>query len=79
MKNPLMADIYINNIRLCCRFEGEDVPCSNEDEIEQVEKNLTLKSQETKEIILEIRPKKAGRLIIERLEWNLFDVVSCAY
>jgi hypothetical protein len=24
MKNPLMADIHVNNIRLSCRFEGEE-------------------------------------------------------
>lgn len=34
---------------------------------------------ETKEIILEIFPRKAGKFIIERIEWILFDVVSCAY
>jgi len=38
-----------------------------------------LRSLETKEIILEIFPKKAGKFIIERIEWILFDVVSCAY
>jgi hypothetical protein len=38
-----------------------------------------LRSLETKEIILEIFPKKAGKFTIERIEWVLFDVVSCAY
>lgn len=38
-----------------------------------------MRSLETKEIILEIFPKKAGKFIIERIEWILFDVVSCAY
>jgi len=38
-----------------------------------------LRSLETKEIILEIFPKRAGKFIIERIEWVLFDVVSCAY
>ena len=38
-----------------------------------------LRSLETKEIVLEIFPKRAGKFIIERIEWVLFDVVSCAY
>lgn len=28
---------------------------------------------------MEIFPKRAGRFIIERIEWILFDQVSCAY
>jgi hypothetical protein len=28
---------------------------------------------------LEIFPRKTGKFIIERIEWILFDVVSCAY
>ena len=38
-----------------------------------------LRSLETKEILLEIFPKKTGKFVIERIEWILFDVVSCAY
>lgn len=38
-----------------------------------------MRQLETKEIILEVFPKKAGKFIIERIEWILFDVVSCAY
>lgn len=44
-----------------------------------MERNIILRSLETKEIILEIFPKKSGRFKIERIEWILFDVVSCAY
>ena len=77
MRNPLMADIYINNIKLICRFDSAD-PTTNED-YEQLERNIILRSLETKEIILEIFPKRAGKFIIERIEWVLFDVVSCAY
>ena len=40
---------------------------------------MTLRNLETREIILEVIPKRAGRFIIERIEWALFDVVSCAY
>ena len=40
---------------------------------------MILKSLETKEILLEVTPKRAGGFIIERIEWVLFDVVSCAY
>ena len=77
MRNPLMADIFINNIKLICRFEDSE-DASSED-FEQLERNIVLRSLETKEIIIEITPKRAGRFIIERLEWVLFDVVSCAY
>lgn len=38
-----------------------------------------MRSLETKEILLEIFPKRSGKFIIERIEWILFDVVSCAY
>jgi hypothetical protein len=77
MRNPLMADIFINNIKLICRFEGSEDASS--DDFEQLERNIVLRSLETKEIIIEITPKRSGRFIIERLEWVLFDVVSCAY
>eukprot|EP00347_Sterkiella_histriomuscorum_P023756 403333495 len=77
IKNPLMADIFINNIRLVCRYEHQEN--SMPDDFEQLERNIVLRSLETKEIILEIFPKKAGRFKIERIEWILFDVVSCAY
>jgi hypothetical protein len=77
MRNPLMADIYINNIKLICRFDSAE-PTTSED-YEQLERNIILRSLETKEIILEIFPKRAGKFIIERIEWVLFDVVSCAY
>jgi hypothetical protein len=40
---------------------------------------MILKSLETKEIIIELIPKRAGKFIIERIEWSLFGVVSCAY
>jgi hypothetical protein len=40
---------------------------------------VVLRSLETKEILIEIAPKRAGKFIIERIEWVLFDVVSCAY
>lgn len=72
-----MADIFINNIKLICRYDSD--ASSSLDNIEQVERNVVLRSLETKEILIEIVPKKAGRLIIERIEWVLFDVVSCAY
>ena len=77
MRNPLMADIFINNIKLVCRFEGSED--GSEDDFEQLERNVVLRSLETKEILIEIAPKRAGKFIIERLEWILFDVVSCAY
>jgi hypothetical protein len=77
MRNPLMADIFINNIKLVCRFEGSEDASS--DDFEQLERNIVLRSLETNEIIIEITPKRSGRFIIERLEWVLFDVVSCAY
>ena len=72
-----MADIFINNIKLICRFEGSEE--SSSEDFEQLERNIVLRSLETKEIIIEIAPKRSGRFIIERLEWVLFDVVSCAY
>ena len=77
MKNPLMAEIFINNIRLVCRYE--DQPEVSKDDFDQLDRNIVLRSLETKEIILEIFPKKTGKFIIERIEWILFDVVSCAY
>lgn len=77
MRNPLMADIFINNIKLICRFEGAEE--GKEEDFEQLERNVVLRSLETKEILIEIAPKRAGRFIIQRLEWILFDVVSCAY
>ena len=78
MRNPLMADIFINNIKLICRFENSSSTTTHDD-YEQVERNIVLRSLETKEIILEIFPKRSGKFIIERIEWILFDVVSCAY
>ncbi len=77
MRNPLMADIYLNNIRLVCRYESAEP--TSKDDYEQLDRNIILRSLETKEIILEIFPKRAGKFIIERIEWVLFDVVSCAY
>jgi len=80
MKNPLMADIFINNIKLICRFEKTASDSQSiHDDYEQLERNIVLRSLETKEIILEIFPKRSGKFIIERIEWILFDVVSCAY
>lgn len=76
MRNPLMADIFINNIKLVCRYEEQE---ASSDDFDQLERNIVLRSLETKEIILEIFPRKAGKFIIERIEWILFDVVSCAY
>jgi hypothetical protein len=60
-----------------CRYDSPE-PTSKED-YEQLDRNIILRSLETKEIILEIFPKRAGKFIIERIEWVLFDVVSCAY
>jgi hypothetical protein len=77
MKNPLMADIFINNIKLVCRYD-DDQP-SSKDDFDQIERNIVLRSLETKEILLEIFPNRTGKFIIERIEWILFDVVSCAY
>lgn len=79
VKNPLMADIFINNIRLICRYENEPVSSKQSELFDQLERNIVLRSLETKEIILEIFPKKTGKFVIERIEWILFDVVSCAY
>jgi len=76
MRNPLMADIFINKIRLICRYGDTDQHTKG---FIQQEKNLTLKSLETKEIILEVIPERSGDFFIERIEWVLFDVVSCAY
>jgi hypothetical protein len=75
MRNPLMADIFINKIRLVCRYEGG----SSQEDFDQIERDIVLRSLETKEILLDISPKRAGKFIIERIEWVLFDVVSCAY
>ena len=79
MRNPLMADVFINKIRLVCRFEGATLEEQKAEDFEQLERDIVLRSLETKEIILEIFPKRAGKFIIERIEWILFDVVSCAY
>lgn len=77
MKNPLMADIFINKIKLVCRYENQNE--TNKDDFEQLERDIVLRSLETKEIILEVFPKKPGKFVIERIEWILFDVVSCTY
>lgn len=77
MKNPLMADIVINSIKLVCRYE--DSKETSAEDFDQLERNIVLRSLETKEILLEVSPKKTGKFIIERIEWILFDVVSCAY
>lgn len=77
MKNPLMTDLDLSHIRLICRYE--DSQEQNNEEFDQLEKSLTLRNMETREIILEVIPKRAGKFIIERIEWALFDVVSCAY
>lgn len=77
MKNPLMTDLDLSHIKLICRYE--DAQETTNDDFDQLEKTLTLRNLETREIILEVIPKRAGRFIIERIEWALFDVVSCAY
>jgi hypothetical protein len=77
VRNPLMADININKIKLVCRYENSEE--QKDTDFEQLERSFVLRSLETKEIILEIFPKKTGKFIIERIEWILFNVVSCAY
>jgi len=72
-----MADITINSMKLICKYI--DDPNYNEADIELKQIDVMLRNLETKEIILEIIPKKKGTLIIKRLEWQLFDVVQCAY
>ena len=80
MKNPLMADIFINSIKLVCSYEDQkDGFKATPEDFEQLERSIVLRSLETKEILLEIFPKKTGKFVIERIEWILFDVVSCAY
>ena len=80
MKNPLMADIFINSIKLVCSYEDQkDGSKATPEDFEQLERSIVLRSLETKEILLEIFPKKTGKFVIERIEWILFDVVSCAY
>ncbi len=74
-----MADIFINSIKLICRFEDQKEEDKHGKDFEQLERSIVLRSLETKEILLEIFPKKTGKFIIERIEWILFDVVSCAY
>ncbi len=74
MKNPLMADIFIDKIQLVCIYED-----TNTRDYETIEKQLILKNLETKEVIVSIVPKKTGKLRIERINWELFNVVSCTY
>lgn len=64
MKNPLMADIFINNIKLVCRFEDQKEEEKAGADFDQLERSIVLRSLETKEILLEIFPKKTGKFII---------------
>ena len=86
LRNPLLTDINITNLRLCCRYlseegkeqeEEEESKGSEELEAEQIE--MQLPSQEQVEVILKVVPKKTGKLIIEQIRWELYDIFKCEY
>ncbi len=82
MKNPLLADIFIYKIKLVCSVKEDDGKSrmATSSEISQiVDKHLTLRPLETKEVIITATPTITGALSIERIEWELFDVVSCHF
>ena len=49
MRNPLMTEIYLSSIKIVCQYEDSEI--ENED-CYPFEKILTLKGQETKEVIV---------------------------
>jgi len=62
IRNPLMADITINSMKLVCKYLDDPSPNDSDMELKQID--VMLKTLETKEIILEIIPLKQGHLII---------------
>ena len=61
MKNPLMVDVYVNNLKLYCLYEGESLPSES---LHPIEQSLVLKPLETKEVVLQVIPKKKGTLLL---------------
>ena len=90
VQNPLMSNVEISKIQLLCRFFADDQPKGDVDDVFSpldenpepftiVDNSITLRPKETKEIILEVIPHHVGEIVIEGIQWKLFNVVSCSY
>lgn len=79
LKNTLTSTkIDVNNIKIICKFsssEGENAAANESDLYFQEPQNLTIAAMKQKEVILQVTPKTTGQFEIQRVEWELFDIV----
>ena len=75
MKNPLMTEVIMEGVRVVGRYEGSE---ENED-CYVLDKGVSLKGKETKEVVVQIIPRRPGTLTLERIDWDLFSSVSCSF
>lgn len=79
LKNTLTSTkIDVKNIKIVCKFntdEGEQQPADPSQLYFQEPQNLTIAAMKQKEVILQVTPKTTGQFEIQRVEWELFDIV----
>lgn len=74
LQNPLHVAIAVKNIRVVCSYTGES---QNVTTYTQTPQSLLIDPFKKREVILQVTPLEVGDFTIERLEWELFEVVLC--
>lgn len=81
LRNTLSVGLDIENIRLVCKFSGGEGDAAGNDDstkYSQEPQSLFLDPLHSKEVVLRVVPLQSGDFEIERIEWELFQVVKCS-
>jgi len=71
-KNELGMSMHLQNIRVLCKYAdgGQDYT--------QSPMSVVVTPSQTIEVFLKVTPQRCGELFVERIQWELFDVVRCS-
>ena len=74
MRNPLATEILISKVQLVCKYKDEQT--SDQDFVYDINE-YKIAGRNTIEVILQVTPKRAGQVVIEKVQWELLEQFRC--
>lgn len=74
MRNPLATEILISKVQLVCNYKDDQN--SDQDFVYDINE-YKIAGRNTIEVLLQVTPKRAGQVVIEKVQWELLEQFKC--
>lgn len=73
MRNPLATDIEVSKMQLVCKYKQDH----QDSDFECQSNTYSLTGHQSIEVLLQVTPKRAGNIVIEKVTWELQGQFKC--